>query len=112
MIGIWNQHMAENWKSGLFVCIDESMSIWFNKWTCPGWMFVPRKPHPFGNQYHTRECGETAAIDCMELVEGKDEPLTYKQQRHEPLGKAVGLLKRMCQSLCGTGKIIILFFLL
>ena len=108
MIGIWNKHMAENWKSGLFVCIDESMSIWFNKWTCPGWMFVPRKPHPFGNEYHTRACGETAVIDCVDLVEGKDEPHTYNQQRHEPLGKTVGLLKRMCQSIFGTGRIIIL----
>ena len=26
-------------------------------WTCPGWMFVPRKPHPTGNEYHSICCG-------------------------------------------------------
>ena len=31
--------------------IDESMMEWFNKWD-PGFMFVGRKPHPFGNDWH------------------------------------------------------------
>ena len=22
-------------------CLDESMSIWFNRYTCPGWIFCP-----------------------------------------------------------------------
>ncbi len=25
-------------------CLDESISVLTNQWTCPGWIFVPRKP--------------------------------------------------------------------
>ena len=63
-MSIWN-------TTGDLVCIDESMSIWFNKWTCPGWMFVPRKPHPFGNEYHSKACGVATVMDKIDLVEGK-----------------------------------------
>ena len=37
----WNLNMAQIFKPSWVSCLDESMSIWFNKWTCPGWMFVP-----------------------------------------------------------------------
>lgn len=30
---------------------DESMIDWWNSF-CQDWMCVPRKPHPFGNEYH------------------------------------------------------------
>jgi hypothetical protein len=53
-------------------CLDESMSIWTSKWTCPGFMFVPRKPHPMGNEYHSICCGESGIMFDFELVEGKD----------------------------------------
>ena len=66
--------MQENFRSSWVVCLDESMSIWFNRFTCPGWMYVPRKPHPFGNEYHTKACGECGIMDGIELMEGKDEP--------------------------------------
>ena len=42
--------------SGWANCLDESMSIWTNKFSCPGFMFIPRKPWPFGNKYHTVCC--------------------------------------------------------
>ncbi len=54
------------------ICLDKSMYIWFQQWTCPGWMFFPRKPHPFGNQYHTACCGLSGILFFMEMVEGKD----------------------------------------
>eukprot|EP00957_Ditylum_brightwellii_P020742 1563810-Ditylum_brightwellii.AAC.1 len=47
------------------------MSIWTSKWTCPGWMFVPRKPHPMGNEYHTIACGKSGILYGREIVEGK-----------------------------------------
>ena len=37
-------------------------------------MFVPRKPHPRGNEYHTVACGLSGILFAIELVEGKDEP--------------------------------------
>ena len=33
-----------------------------------------RKPHPFGNEYHTIACCDTHIIFFVELVEGKDRP--------------------------------------
>ena len=52
MVKIWNKHMVDIYEPGWVSCLDESISIWTNRWTCPGWTFVPRKPHPFGNEYH------------------------------------------------------------
>jgi hypothetical protein len=45
LIESWNQHTQHCFSPGWVNCLDESMSVWTNRWTCPGWMFVPRKPH-------------------------------------------------------------------
>ena len=37
-------------------------------------MFVPRKPWPFGNEYHSVCCGLSGVMYGVELVEGKDHP--------------------------------------
>jgi hypothetical protein len=39
---------------------------------CPGWMFVPRKPHLFGNEYHYICCADTMIMYAIEIVEGAD----------------------------------------
>ena len=39
-------------------CLDESMNSFLNNF-CPGFMCVPRKPHPFGNEYHSIADGVT-----------------------------------------------------
>ena len=44
--------MVENFVPGYVNCLDESMSVWTNKLTCPGYMFVPCKSWLFGNKYH------------------------------------------------------------
>ena len=49
---VWNKNMAAVFAAGWAVCLDESMSIWHSRWTCPGWVFCPRKPHDKGNEYH------------------------------------------------------------
>jgi hypothetical protein len=54
------------------MCLNESMSIWFSRWTCPGWVFCPQKPHDKGNEYHSACCGLTGVMFSIELVEGKD----------------------------------------
>ena len=43
MLDAWNKNMNDNFIPGWANCLDESMSVWTNKYTCPGWMFVPRK---------------------------------------------------------------------
>ena len=36
----WNQNMRDVFVPGWVNCLDESMSPWFNRWTCPGFFFV------------------------------------------------------------------------
>ena len=71
----WNSNMMEHFTPSWVSCLDESMSTWTNKYSCPGWMFVPQKPWPFGNEYHMVCCSLSGILWQMELVEGKDSPL-------------------------------------
>ena len=72
MVEEWNKSMREVFIPGWINCLDESMSIWSNKWTYPGYVFCPRKPHPFGNEHHTICCGICGILFGVEMVEGKD----------------------------------------
>ena len=106
IIKAWNDNMENVFKTGYITCLDESMSSWMNRWTCPGWMFVPRKPRPFGNEYHTICCGLSGILFGMELVEGKDRP---KELPSPPQNrKTTELLLNLCKSMAGTGKIVVL----
>ena len=108
IISCWNTNIQSVFKSGWVTCLDESMSIWFNRWTCPGWMFVPRKPHPFGNEYHTICCGVTGIMFGIDLVEGKDRPTERHLDENANLGSTVSLLLRMCKPLYSSGKVVVL----
>ena len=108
MIQSWNINMALVFVVSWITCLDESMSIWYNRWTCPGWVFCPRKPHPFGNEWHTACCGMTRILFSIELVEGKDRPREMGRQEFDVLGKTVGLLLRMLKSVFNTGRYIVL----
>jgi len=108
LIKLWNQNMKERFEPGWLTCIDESMSIWTNRWTCPGWVFCPRKPNPFGFEFHDIGCVLARIIFGIELVEGKDKP---KGRPKDPLdndGPTVGLLLRLTRSIWGAGKVVIL----
>ena len=106
MIAAWNANMDKVFKSAWVCCLDESMSSWLNKFTCPGWMFVPRKPRPFGNEYHTICCGLTGILFAVELVEGKDRPSQLPSP--PPQKKTTHLLLELCKSLYSSGKVIVL----
>ena len=108
LIDAWNFNMDVVFSSSWISCLDESMSIWTNAFTCPGFMMVPRKPHPFGNEYHTICCGLSGIMFQIELVEGKDAPVERGQPEHNEMGKTVGLLLRLTKPLRGTGKVVIL----
>ena len=106
MIYEFNKNMAEVFMSGWVCCLDESMSIWTNRWTCPGWVFCPRKPHPFGNEYHTICCGLSGILFRLEMVEGKDHP---KELGTDPKNKrTINLLLRLCATIKSAGKVVIL----
>lgn len=106
-ISEWNQNMADNFLPSWITCLDESMVEWLTKYTCPGWMYVKRKPHPAGNEYHTIACGKTKVIFKVELVEGKDHPPQIKVA-HEQLGKTPGLLVRMTDTIQATNRVVVL----
>ena len=72
MISCWNQSMSKQFIPSWINCIDESMSKWVNEYTCPGFMFVPRKPWPFGNEYHDACCTLSDIIWSADFCKGKD----------------------------------------
>jgi hypothetical protein len=74
MIDAWNENMEQQFSPSWISCLDESMSKWVNEYTCPGFMCVPRKPWPFGNEYHSICCAVTGIMYFVELMEGKDTP--------------------------------------
>ena len=62
LVETFNNHVKDSFKPS-WVNPDESVSIWFNKWACPGWVFCPpRIPHPWGNEYHTICCASSRII--------------------------------------------------
>ncbi len=115
MIDVFNDHYATGYKPSWLNCIDESMNSWLNKF-CPGFMTLPRKPHPFGNEYHTIANGEKDGKPIMwqmKIVEGKDRPKKANGQfalpsKWEQQGytKTVDLLLEMTEPIHGTGKVV------
>ena len=108
--------MTEIFFSGwVTTCLDQSMSIWENMYTRPGWMYVPRKPHTKGNEWHTICCGRCGILFFMEMVEGNDRPPEMPALNTSgvfgdtrKVGATVGLLLRMCKPIYHSEKIIIL----
>jgi hypothetical protein len=99
--------MAKIFLVAWVVCLDESISIWHNQWTCPGWVFCPCKPQPFGNEYHTMCCGLSGIMFSMELVKGKDRPHQIPERWSE-LGRTTGLLMRILSSYFTMGRYVVL----
>jgi hypothetical protein len=95
----WNWNMAEIFIPSWVLYLDKSMSPWNNWWTCPGWMFVPRKPHPFGNEYHSICCAETMIMYAIEIVEGADTQPQKPRDPNERKGKTVAQLLLLCKSI-------------
>ncbi len=109
MVKEWNSNMAAFFVCSWAICLDESMSIWYNRWTCPGWIFCPRKLHPFGNEWHTACCALCGVMFVIMLLEGKERPRELGWEELDKLGgKTVGLLLQMLKSYFATGKYVIL----
>ena len=108
MLEMWNTNMANNFSPSWINCIDESMSKWVNEYTCPGFMFVPRKPWPFGNEYHDAGCAHSDIIWALDLREGKDCPTNLGNKEFDDLGKTTGILLRLTKSVRSSGKVFVL----
>ena len=114
MINAFNDHYATEYSPSWLSCIDESMNVWLNKF-CPGFMSLPRKPHPFGNEYHSIADGDKGRFVMwrIRLVEGKDRPKLPNGQwafpsKFEKKGynKTVDLLLDMTEPIHRTGKVV------
>ena len=109
LLDAFNQNMRKIFNSGWVVCLDESMSQWTRQWTCPGFVYCPRKPHPKGNEYHTIADGISGILFELELVEEKDEPPEmYEKKKFKEFGKTAGSLLRLCEIFFGSMKVVIL----
>eukprot|EP00957_Ditylum_brightwellii_P131332 10016998-Ditylum_brightwellii.AAC.1 len=84
--------------------LDESMSIWTSKCTCPGWMFVPRKPHLMGNEYHTIACRKSGILYGMEIVGGKDRPSERPKPQYNKKGKTTAFYLGSVSQFTAQGK--------
>ena len=67
----WNNNMAEHFDSSWVSVLDESIQEWIDQYNFLGWIFPPRKPHPFENKYHTIVCAKSKVIYNVDIVEGK-----------------------------------------
>ena len=103
----WNANMTEQFIPSWASCLDESMSRWMNRYSCPGWMFVPQKPWQFGNEYHTVCCSLSGILWQMELNEGKDSPSEIMPKFNNQ-GKTVGLLLHVLEPIFARGNVVIL----
>ena len=110
LINSFNKNMTEVFSSSWITCLDESMVVFFNAF-CPGWMNVKRKPHPFGNEYHTIACCISHIIFYIEIVEGKDKPCEGPNkhiQFESEYGACPALVTRMTRPIWGSGRVVLL----
>ena len=120
MIRAFNDHYAVEYSPAWLSCLDESMNSWLKKF-CPGFMICPRKPWPFGNEYHSiadgDENGHNPIMWRVRLVEGKDRPKLGNGPRsgrwafptkweNEGYTKTVELLLDMTEPIHRTGKVV------
>ena len=109
MLNAFNDLMTRIFVPSCVVCLDESMSPWTNQFTCPAFVFCPRKPHPKGNEYHTIADGQSGILYRLEMVEGKDEPKELAEtKKFKKFGKTPGLLLRLCETIFGSMRVVIL----
>ena len=65
-------NMAYYYSLSWINAVEESMSKWVIEYTCPGFMYVPRKPWPVCNEYHDAGSVDSDIIWQADLREGKD----------------------------------------
>ena len=113
MINAFNDHYASEYNPSWINCLDELMSSWMNQF-CPGFMFGPRKPHPFGNEYHTIADGDGGkpVMWRVKLQEGKDrpkkedKPWAFPSPFEPRFSKTSVLMLEMTKPIHATGRVV------
>ncbi len=116
MLLLFNLHCKQNYIPFWLSCLDKSMNLWLDKY-CPGFMHVPRKPHPFGNEFHIICNGDQgrSILWHAELVEGKDHPLKANgmwafscELKHASISKTAALMLCTTQPVHRKGKVVMM----
>ena len=122
MIDAFNDHYSgpDGYSPSWLNCLDESMNSFLNKF-CPGFMSVPRKPHPLGNEYHSICDGDGGKpiMWRIKIQEGKDRPKKpdgswafpskfegTNTKNGQKYTKTSTLMCEMTENIHGTGKIV------
>ena len=104
----WNKNMAAHFEPPWSNVLDESIQECINRYNCPGWMFVPCKPHPFGDNYHIILCAKYKVIYNIEIVEGKDLLRVMGKKEFEEKGATDCLMVTIKNPLWGTVKVLVM----
>ncbi len=111
LIAAFNEHMETCFDPSWLTCLDESMVAFLNEHS-PNWVCIKRKPHPYGNEYHTIACCMSKIIFRMELVETeKDRPKEGPHSKpafEDVMTKTAALCVRLTEPLWGTKRVCIL----
>ena len=99
-----NERWRKVFEPGSIVTADESMIPWTGR-GMPGFMKVPRKPHPFGAELKTVACAFTKVLFRMDIQEGGEE--MKKKPENKEYGAGTACLIRLTKNLVGTGRIVI-----
>ena len=101
--------MKDVYYPSWLIVVDESMVANLNP-LCPGWLNVKRKPHPFGNEYHTSADQETRIIFATELVETlRDKPVIgpyANKPLTDSMSPTAALVCHMTRAVWGTGRVV------
>ena len=109
MLCMWNNKTDQYYTSIWIIFIDESMLFWSNNYTIPGFMFLPHKPWPFGNDYHNICCGFSCILFGIYLFEGKDWPKELeKLVYNDNGGDTCVLLMMLIRKIWRSGKALVM----
>ncbi|KAL7524687.1 hypothetical protein ACHAXR_004709, partial [Thalassiosira sp. AJA248-18] len=109
----FNDHYGMNYSPSWMNTLDESMNSWPDK-HCPGFMCVPRKPHPFGNEYHSIADGDQGRpiMWRIKLQEGKDRPKkadgtwAFPSEFEQQHSKTAVLMLEMTKPIHNSGRVV------
>ena len=71
-------------------------------------MYVPRKPWPFGNEYHDAGCADSDIIWALDLRGGKDRQQNLGKKEFDKIDKTTGILLQLTKPFWSTGKVFVL----
>jgi hypothetical protein len=111
MVKLFNDHMEAIFNPSWLTCLDESMVVFQNEFA-PNWVCIKRKPHPFGNEWHTIACCISKIIFRIELVETeKDRPKEGPYSTPEfdgEMTKTAALCCRLTKPIWGSNRVCLL----